>query len=264
MKPDRIANIVLAVLVLLLAVLYFSQKEKPLPPQEPREVHHTNTVERWHTNTVERWQTNTLELWRTNTVVDRVTTEVTKEVPAKISEAVQSAAALGYKFGHAPSLTARSDALYRATPLAADVVMNDSARALLPRAYGDVLKNRIADSLRTRGIATADNSPCRLRLSISTLWATDVPRILLLQFRLELVEDVFLVRQADVLKCPASVWSIATLKTPAADALAEEVTFCAQGQIDTFCADYLQAREHEKQIQARLPAIPADFLSTSH
>lgn len=261
MKPDRIAHVVLVALALLFAVLYFTKKEKPLAPQAPREIHHTNTVDRWHTNTVETWRTNTVELWRTNTVVQRVTNEVIKEVPAKIPEAARSAAALGHQHGHAPSLSNRGDLLYKAAPLAAEITMNDSARALLPSPQADALKRRVEDALRTRGISVADNSPYHLRLNISALWATDTPRAVLFMFRLELVEEVLVSRQADAFKCPGSVWSITSFRTPATDAPAEEVALCIQTQIDKFCTDYLQAKEHEKEIQSRLPTMPEDFFS---
>jgi len=262
MKPERILTIILGVAVVVLAIICSSQRRRPLP-QEPKEIRQTNTVEVWRTNTVERWRTNTMELWRTNTVLQVVTNEVVKEVPAKIPDAVQKAALLGYRHGNAPAIAGGSDALYKATPLSVLLRMNDSAKDFLSDGDADAIKKEMEGKLRSQSIPVANDSPYQLRLSLSALWTTDVPRRVLFMFRLELSEGALLLRQSDVVKGEAVSWNSTKLGTLSKDNLVQDLRDSIQTQLGQFCQDFAKTKDRQKAIESRLPAVPADFLTRS-
>jgi hypothetical protein len=261
MKAYRLLTIVLALLVVWLGYLQLFRSGKPA--SEPvKEIWQTNTVERWHTNTVERWHTNTVnvEVLRTDTVLQTVTNEVIKEVPAKLSALERRAATAGYKFVNAPLLAKRSDPLYKASPLAVDVHIQESATGILSEGT-DAVKKRIVSALSSRSIPVAEKSPYRLSLGISALWRTDAPSVALLMFKMELKENVALQRQGDIFQSAGIVWSTATSRLIRRVDTGEEVNNLMQDQLKQFCNDYLSAKEAEKDIESRIPPIPKDFLS---
>ncbi len=257
MKTERVVIVVLLVVIAFLA--YFQLSGRAKPAGEPQELWHTNTVEMWHTNTVAMWATNTVERWQTNTVLQPVTNEVVKEVPAALSELERRAAIVGFKHLNAPLVEGTNDTLYKASPIAVEVSIDQHATRLLS-ASSTAMRARVEEALRSRGITVAEQSPYRLHLSITTPWTTDVPRVTLFAFRLELLEKVALQRQRDVLGCPGVVWNTTSSRLVRAVNVEQEVNNCTQAQLEKFCGAYLTAKQEEKRVEARIPAIPADFL----
>ncbi len=90
-----------------------------------------------------------------------------------------------------------------------------------------------------------------------------MPDRVLFLFRLELSEAVLQFRQSDVVKGEAVSWASTKLSTLPKDDLAVELRKSIQAQLDQFCRDYARAREGEKAIESRVPAVPADFFSGS-
>jgi hypothetical protein len=264
MKPDRILNIVLGIVVVILGFLFLSKSNRspePPPVAKPVELWRTNTVELWRTNTVDRWRTNLVEKWRTNTVVETVTKEVVKEVPAPLSSAEKQAAVAGYRGLNAPQLATPSDALYKVGSLAVDLQMNESTRSLLTEEEVDAIRAQVEGALRSQGLSIASGSPHRLKVQVTTLWTIDVPRVALLSFRLELEEQVLALRNTDLVQSSGVVWSSSRLGTLGRDSLADELKKLLQGQVRQFNDDVRKAKQKEKEIEARLPKIPADFVS---
>ncbi len=257
MKTYRIWIGALSLAVVVLACLLLFGRAKPAG-EKPREMWYTNTVEAWHTNVVEKWRTNTIEVERPTTVT--VTNEIIKEVPAKLSELERQAAIVGYKYIQAPLLTNSCDALYKTSPLAVEVHITESAKHLLTGATGTIRK-RAEDVLRSRSIPVAEESPYHLSLSIATLWETDLPRVALLVYRLELRGTASLERQNDIIKSAGSLWSTSTSQLVRTGSVMQDVSKSLQEQVGKFCQDYLDAKGKEKEIESRTPAIPADFLS---
>jgi hypothetical protein len=259
MKTYRFLIAVLSLPVVCIACLALSGCQKPAA-EAPKELWHTNTVELWHTNTVENWRTNALEVVVTNTLVQVVTNEVTKEVPAKLSALEKRAGLVGYKQINAPSLASGSEALYKAGPFAVDVYARKGA-AQLPGWDAQAVSKQIEDTLKSNNIPVAAASPAHLSLELTPVWATDVPRVALVMVRLELSEKVALDRQSDVVDCAGSVWSKAASKLIRTGGVSEDLKDAVQDQVDSFCRDFLKARDTEKAVQARILAVPDDFLS---
>jgi len=259
MKTYRVLVVVLCSLVAWFAYLALFAAKKP-GAEITKEMWYTNTVERWRTNTVEVWRTNTVGGERTNTVVQTVTNQVIKEVPASLSASERQVAALGYKYSHAPSVIDGSDTLYKASPVAVDVHIDESAATFL-KENTDAVKNSVELSLRSRSILVAEKSPCHLKVNIAGTWRTDVPRVAILTLRLELRQNVALQRQGDIIECGGIVWSTETSKLVRTFNTTEELKTCLQEPVDKFCNDYLKAREREKEVGSRIPALPQDFLS---
>jgi hypothetical protein len=265
MKTYRTLTIALAVLAALFAFLWLSGGKKPAVEQA-NELWHTNTAQLWHTNTVQLWCTNTVDRWRTNTVqvehtntvVQTVTNEIAKEVPARLSAQEKQAGTAGFKYLNAPSLAEGSSALFKASPVAVEVLLDDSATKTLTEGP-DGVRQAFEAALGSRNIPVAANSPGQLSLSIQQSWATDVPRVALLSFRLELRETVALQRQSDVVKCPAVVWSTKLFKLVRTFNTQEEVKQAVQDAVGRFCDDYAKAKESEKEVESRVPAVPSVF-----
>ena len=279
MKTDRVLVIVLSLLVLWLGYLQLSRK-KPIS-EPPREMWHTNTVavDQWHTNTVavnqwhtntmnlwrtntltlNQWHTNTVELWHTNTVVQNFTNEIVKEVPAQLSPAARDAATIGYRYLNAPLAANASDALYKAGPIAVEVNMAACDRSLAAENTALVKKNAEA-ALRSRNIAIGESSPHRLSITIAPVWNTDVPKVAIMAFRLDLKEKTVLQRQNDLVRFNSILWSSAGSSLVRKVSVEEDLTAGVQEQIDKFCKDYLKAKETEKGLESRIPTMPNGFL----
>jgi hypothetical protein len=271
MKANRVLKNLLSSVLVGFAFLMLSgcgksagEKPKDLARTTTVEVWRTNTVEVWRTNTVRLWTTNTVEVWRTNIVLQPVTNEVIKEVikevPARLSTPQKQAATAGYQYLNAPMLPNGSDALYKASPLAVEVRIDETVRSMLAEDT-DAVRKTMERALRSRNIPVAEKSPYHLSLSVTVPWATDVPSVALFMFRLELRESVALRRQNDVIGSSGIVWTATKLGTLARDTAAEEVKNSIQDQLAKFCNDYLKAKANEKEIESRLPAIPNELLS---
>jgi hypothetical protein len=262
-KANRIVIVVLSLLVVFLA--YFALKKGGTPggeqpfEKQPIEITRTNTVESWHTNTVERWRTNTVEVWRTNRVVEVVTNEVVKEVPAKLSELEIRTATVGYQYLNAPVLTNRADTLYKASPLAVGVSMDATVRNMLGEDAG--VKASIERALRAQAIPVAEKSPYHLSVDIAVSWTTDVPGVRLCALSAELKESVAVRRQNDVVAGAGVVWRAAIFKLLRTDNGAEDARNAIQALLDKFGGDYRRAKESEKEVESRIPAVPPEFLS---
>jgi len=259
MKTYRILVVVLSLLVLCLAYLALSG-HRNAAGEQVKEMWYTNTVELWRTNIVELWRTNTMEVSVTKTLMQPFTNEVVKEVPARLSAAERRAALVGYKYLNAPSLSDGSDTLYKAGPLAVDVSVLPNVPKVL-QADADALKKQIELALNSRSIPVDGKSPSHLSLAVAPVWATDMPRVALLRFRLELREQAASERQGDIVDCGAVVWSTEKSKLVRTAVTSEDVKDSVQEEVDKFCQDFLKAKEAEKTVESRLPAIPADFLS---
>jgi len=259
MKTYRVLVVVLSLLVLWLAYLVLFSSKKPAV-EETKAMWHTNTVERWRTNTVEMWRTNNVGVEHTNTIVQTVTNEVIKEVPASLSPAERQAATVGYKYSKAPQVSDGSDSLYKAGPVAVEVHIDEDAATFLTE-KPDAVKNKVELALRSRNIPVAETSPYRLNLDISAIWRTDVPQVAILRVRLDLKQNVALQRQSDIIECNGIVWSTATSRLIRAIYASQELKDCLQDPVDKFCNDYLKAKEREKEVESRIPALPQGFLS---
>jgi len=263
MKTNRILIIVLSLVIVWLAYLAFFSSRKGADGK-PVELWHTNTVAVWHTNniTAERWHTNTIELVRTNTILQPVTNEVIKEVAARLSEQERQAAIAGFRFLHAPTAVSGPAALYKASPIAVEVTIDESAKKLVADDK-DAVRKRIEATLKAQNIPVAEKSPYRLSLAIEQLWSTDVPRVALLGLRLELRENAVLQRSGDVIQSAGEAWSSATPRLVRIPNASEELKTAVDEVVNKFCADYLKAKDNEKDLESRVPGIPADFLSGS-
>jgi len=261
MKTYRILVVVLSALVLCLGYLALSAHKKP-ETEMAKEMWYTNTVEKWQTNTVEKWFTNTLGVSRSTTVVEPVTNEVIKikEVPAKLSDLERRAATVGYKYINAPLLENSTDALYKASPLAVQVSLDESASKLVTEDRA-AIKKQIEAVLQSRSIPVAEKSTHRLKLNIGGQWQTDVPDVSLLEYELELKEDVALQRQDDAIRCAGIVWRSLTYKLTREFNNAEDLNAALREAIGKFCDDYLKAKASEKMVESRIPSIPSDFLA---
>lgn len=258
MKTYRAIVVVLSVLILWLGYLQLSRPGK-LASEPPQDRWHTNTVELWHTNTVSLRPTNMVELWRTNTVVQNFTNEVVKEVAAQLSPAAKQAATAGFKYLNAPLSASSSDALYRVSPIAVEVVMNAFDTSLAAE-DADTVRKHVEGILQARSIPIAENSPYRLKLTITPLWRSGVPRVALLTFQLDLKESVALQRQDDVIRCDGIVWSTVGSKLVRTPQMAEELKATLPEQLDKFCKDYLKAKETEPDVKSRMVPVPNDLL----
>jgi hypothetical protein len=267
MKTNYFGNVAPLVCVTALSGFLASCSDRRPTADKPTEVRVTNTVEVWRTNTVEKWRTNVVqnpvELWRTNTVVQTVTNEVIREVPAQLTVAQQEAATTGYKFIHAPSLAAGNALLYKASPLAVDVNLSESARILLTEDQAAAVTSAIERALRAHGIPVAPESPHHLGVGITLLWTTGRPSVADFLFRLDLQEPVVLRRQGDLVQCRGVSWTSTSRRLVGTENLAEAVSSSLMGQVEAFCADYLKTRDGEKEIQSRLPSVPLTFLPPS-
>ncbi len=263
MKTERVIIAILAVLVLLLGYLQFFGKKpatETVANDKPAENWHTNSVVMWQTNTIERWQTNTVQVMCTNTVVQPVTNEVIKEVAAKLTPAERQAATVGYKYMKAPTLADGSDSLYKVSPISVSVAVDESARSILG---GDTssLSKKIEEVLRARNVPVAAGSPYSLRLTVGSSWRTDVPRTALLNYRLELTQNVALQRQDDLVQCGGTVWSTGSSQLARTVNAVEDVSLGLEQPLEKFCKDYLSAKQKEKELESKIPALPSDFLS---
>jgi hypothetical protein len=269
MKTYRTLIVILSVLVLWLGYLQLSRNKRPAGEQTQEGGQtateakwRTNTVELWHTNTVATRYTNTVELWRTNTVVQNFTNEVVKEVAARLSPAAKEAAIAGYKFLNAPMSANNSDALYKASPIAVDIVVNAADKSVVVEDAATIKKNAEA-MLQSRNIPVSESSPHRLSISITPSWRSDMPRVAILTFRLDLREKVAVQRQGDVIRSDAIVWSTLGSKFVRTLDLAEELKTAMQEQLEKFASDYLKAKDTQKEMESRIPAVPNDFLAGS-
>ena len=261
MKTYRVLTVVLLLLVLFLAYLQLFGAKKT--EEKTVEMWHTNSVQMWQTNVVEKWCTNVTEVTSTNTVLQPVTNEVVKEVvkevPAKISAQVRQAATLGYKYQNAPALDDRSGALYKVSPVALDVSIDESARDIVA-GDAEIIKNEVQGVLRARNIPTAVQSPYTLRLTVASSWRTEVPRAALLNYRLELKQNVALERQKDLVQSSGTVWSTATSRLTRTFNAGEDARKGMEALLEKFCNDYTAAQQSENAVAARIPALPTDFL----
>jgi len=259
MKTQRIVIVILAVLVVWLAYLQLSGGTKPAT-DKPNEIWRTNTVELWRTNTTQMWRTNTVELWRTNMILQTVTNEVIKEVPARLSAPATQAATSGYKYLNAPLVTDSSDRLYKASPVAVEVLMGDGVQGMLGEDAA-VSKASIEGALRSRSIPVEGKSPYQLSLNMASSWTTDVPNVRICTFSVELRENVVLQRQGDVVTSAGVVWRSTTSKLIRTGNAAADVNAAVDAQLEKFANDYRKAKERQKEVESKLPTIPADFLS---
>jgi hypothetical protein len=260
MKTSRTVIVVLSLLVLLLGYLQLS-RTKTTATAPAKDLWHTNTVNLWHTNTVNLSRTNTVELWRTNTVVQNFTNEIVKEVPARLSPAAREAATVGYRYLNAPLVANASDALYKAAQIAVEVNTKACDKTQVAE-DATTVKKSVEAALRAQGIAIGDNSPLRLNLTITPVLSTDVPRIAILAVRLDLKERTALQRQSDLIRVDSTLWSTAGSKLVRSASLEEDLRAGIQEQLEKFCKDYSKAKEKEKDLESRIPAMPNNFLPT--
>ncbi len=259
MKTYRTLVVVLSLVVLWLGyVQLFKNKPVSAPP---REMWHTNTVNLWHTNTVvvNSWHTNTAELWRTNIVVQNFTNEIVKEVPAQLSPAAREAAAVGYRYLNAPLAANTSDALHKTGPIAVDINMAGFDASLVAE-YTALVRKSIEETLRSRNIAIGATSPHRLSITITPVWNTDVPRVAIMAFGLDLKEKTVMQRQGDLIRFDSVLWSTAGSKLVRKVSVEEDLASGTQEQLEKFCKDFLKAKETEKSLEIRVPTIPNGFL----
>lgn len=258
MKTQRTLIVVLCLLVIGLAYLAFRNTPQETPnPGKPTQSP-LSPAEMWHTNVVERWRTNTETI--TNTIVQPVTNEVVKEVPARLSTTDRQAAFVGYKYMHAPVLEDASDALYKVGPVAIDLYIDAGSANVLGENM-DALRNKIEGDLQARNVPFKDESPHHLWVSVSPRWRMSDPQVALVSCTAELRETAALQRQGDIVQRPSTVWSTSTSKFVRTMNMAEEVDKCVQDQINKFCDDYHRAKDREKEIQSKIPAVPAGFPS---
>ena len=260
MKTQRVAIVVLSLLVLVLGYFAFRKSAPETPPTNTAETPRPSpaTVEMWHTNSVERWRTNTEFL--TNTVVQTVTNEVIKEVPARLSDDEKQAGIVGYKYLHAPTVENAGDALYKLGPIATDVFVDAGTSTALGVTTDD-LKKKVEDALRSRSVDVTEKSPHVLRVNLSPLWSMSDPRVALVRCRLDLKDVAAVRRQDDIIKVDGIVWTTTTAKFVRTINMPEGVGSCLQDALDKFCNDYREAQEKQKDIENRLPKIAPDFLS---
>lgn len=258
MKAYRIIIVVLLLLVGWLAYVAVSSREKPGTPQ-PEELWHTNTVEVWHTNSIDVWHTNTVAAPQPNPTTQTVTNEVVREVPAKLTPTEIQAADLGYKYIHAPTIENRAEALYQASPLAVEVDVAPNTAAVLNQ-DASAFRKTVESILNSHGIQVAAQSQYHLVLRVNTLWRTDVPRVELVGYRLDLRQTVTAQRQDDLLKLPATIWSAATAKLVNLGYMPDDAQAVLQDLLDKFVADYQKTQAAQQSLGSRLPTIPSDFL----
>jgi len=258
MKTYRNLVSVLAVLAVLISGLCVSCGKKPVvaeqPQQPPQEMWHTNTVEMWHTNTVEMWYTNTVEVQHTNTVVQTVTNEVIKHIPAKLSAEQLQASATGHKFTSAPAVEGKSDPLYKVTPLAVTVNIDDKAASVLG-ANADAVTRSLDFALSSQAIPRAAQSPYNLILDVTSLWKTDEPRVAILELTLDLKQTATVQRGGDLIKCPAVVWTTTVTRLIRTVDIPNEVRLAVNDVVGQFAKDWLQAKKDEASVQAKIPAF---------
>ena len=245
---------VLCLLVIGLAYLAFRNTPQETPGKPSPAA--TSPAELWRTNVVERWRTNTETV--TNVVVQPVTNEVVKEVPAKLSSAERDAAVLGFKYLHAPTLEDSADALYKVGPVAVEMYIDSGSATILGQNM-DELRSRIETALQSRNVPVKEQSPHHLRVNISPRWRMSDPRVALVSCSVELQEPSAFQRQGDIVKRVGTVWTTSTSKFIRTINLADEVEKCLQEPIDRFCDDYHHAKEREKEIQSKIPTVPAAF-----
>lgn len=260
MKTQRIAIVVLSLLVLVLAYFAFRKNSAETPPATTAEAVHTNTLEMWHTNSIERWRTNSEFI--TNTVVQTLTNEVIKEVPARLSGDEKNAGIVGYKYLHAPTLENASDALYKLGPVATDVFVDAGTSSALEVTTDD-LKKKVENALRSQNIEVTEKSPHVLRVNLSPLWRMSDPRVALVRCRVDLKDSAAVQRQNDIVKVDGIVWTTTTSQFVRTINISQGVVSCLQDSLDKFCNDYREAQEKQKEIESRIPKIAPDFLSGS-
>ncbi|HTL56792.1 MAG TPA: hypothetical protein VL361_14020 [Candidatus Limnocylindrales bacterium] len=260
MKTQRVVIVALSILVVVLAYLAFSHRNKPeeSSPVTTAGMGHTNTLELWRTNMLDRWLTNTVTL--TNTVLQPVTNEVVKEVPAKLSDPERQAATAGYRYLHAPTLENAPDALYKLGAIAVDVYTDPTTASLLGQSVDQIKKNLEAE-LASQNIPTAEKSSQVLRVGINPQWRMSDPRVALIRCKVDLKEPALVQRQNDLVKFETAVWSTSTANFVRTINLTEGVDKCLQECINKFSHDYRDAKEREKQLESRVAKVPADFLS---
>jgi hypothetical protein len=260
MKTQRVAIVVLSLLVLVLGYFAFRKNPAETPPANTAETPHPtpSTVEMWHTNSIERWRTNTEFI--TNTVVQTLTNEVVKEVPARLSGDEKQAGIVGFKYLHAPTVENASDALYKLGPVATDVFVDAGTSSALGVTTED-LKKKVQDALRSRNVEVTENSPHVLRVNLSPLWKMSDPRVALVRCRLDLKDVAAVQRQNEIIKVDGIVWTTTSSKFVRTINMAEGVGSCLQDSLDKFCNDYREAQEKQKDIENRLPKIAPEFLS---
>lgn len=263
MKAQRAVIVALSILVVVLAYLAFSKHNKPeeASPVTTTASAPSAAAEQWRTNNVDRWFTNTVTI--TNTVVEPpVTNEVVKEVPAKLSAAERQAATTGYRHIHSPTLENASDALYKIEPVAVEVYADPSALSLLGE-NADQIRNNVEGVLRSHNIAAAEKSPHVLRIGLSPQWKMSDPRVALVRCKVDLKEPALVERQKDFIKCDSIVWSTSNAKFVRTINMSDGVDQCVQECVDRFINDCREAKDKEKQLEARVAKVPADFLSGS-
>ena len=234
MKANGVLIVLLCLLVALLAFLALTGRIR-FGGEAAQERWFTNNVE--HTNTVELWRTNVVDKWQTNAAQSLpmvVTNEVIKEVPAKLSASLRQDAVAGYKYLNAPSLGEGGGALYKASPIAVDVLVEPKAASLMTEGTNGI-RDSIKANLTSRSIQVADKSPYDLSFNLTLPWSSDVPRMGLLNVRVELRENAALQRQGDIVGSSAIVWSTETSKLVRASSAAEEVKAALQEPLDRFC-----------------------------
>ena len=259
MKTNRVLIIVVCLLAALLAFLALSGRIR-LGGEAAQERWLTNNVE--HTNTVELWRTNFVDRWRTNAMEGApivITNEVIKEVPAKLSAPMRLAAIAGYKYLNAPSVGEGAGAFYKASPIAVEVVVEPGATRIVTEG-SSAISDRIKADLTSRGVQVADQSPYHLKVDLTLPWSADFPGVALLNVRLELGENAALQRQGDVVGSGAIVWSTTSSRLVRTAYAAEEVKAVVQDSLDKFCNEYLQEKEKQKAMEARMPAVPPELL----
>ena len=260
MKAYRISIVVLSILVVVLGILALTGRTKQTA--EP------SVVERWQTNTLDHWQTNVVELWRTNTVEvqrnsvlkETVTNEVIKPVPAKLSASERHAATLGYMYINAPSIDDQTYALYEASPVALEVTVDRSATNAF-MAAPDTIKRKIEEALSSQGIPLAEKSPYKLNLRIDAVWTASLPSVALVTSKLELKDNVVVKRREAVLQYTGTLWNASTSRLVRTGGVQGELDACLKDLTDKFCRDFLKAKETAKEVEARLPKLPSDFLA---
>ena len=261
MKTQRAVIVALSILVVVLAYLAFSKRNKSEEPSPVTTIPAaTKTTDLWHTNTVDRWFTNTLTV--TNTVMQPVTNEVVRDVPAKLSPAERQAATTGYKYLHSPTVETPPDALYKLGSIAVDVYADPSELSLLGTS-ADQIRNNVEAALHSQNVPTTEKSPHVLRVGLSPQWKMSDPRVALVRCKVDLKEPALVERQKDFIKCDSVVWSASNAKFVRTTSLSDGVDKCVQECVDRFINDYREAKEKEKQLESRVAKVPQDFLSGS-
>jgi len=267
MKSNHILSIVLGILAVLFAVLWLSARSKPPePPSPPKEMWHTNTVQMWRTNTIDRWHTNTVERWVTNTVnvetskqAEPTIKEVIKEVPVQLTAQQKQAGAAGEKYLRAPSLAGKPYPFYKASPIGVDIELAQGAQEVFGE-DADALRQRVESGLSAHKIPHDARSPYRLKVGLSVVWTSNLPRSVVYAIKLELVESAALQRQNDIVKSSGVVWTstksgITTTFDGPKDTIAG-----LRAAIDEFGQAYLKSKDSDRQVESLIPAVPALFL----